>query len=146
MQVAVSIEIDRPREEVFRALADFPRHTDWNYGLESSEVLDATEGLVGTRLKQAYGESLRLLTFTGEVTACVPPERIEIAWKSRSIDVEDVYLLAGTETGTLLEQRSEWHLKSWFALMMRAFFEEEHRHRQHNDLKKLKALLETEDS
>jgi uncharacterized membrane protein len=105
----VEIDIKAPVSEVYRYLADFPRHREWS-SAEMSYLKQLTPGPIGVGSEFEAGETApsRVVTFS-RITAIEPNKRV--AWHSwfRNLMAADwEFLLSEREGGTHVVQRSLW--------------------------------------
>lgn len=105
----VSVDIDASVEDVYRYLADFPRHQEWS-SAAMSYLKQVTPGpiTVGTEFEAGETAPGRVVTHS-RITALEPNRRI--AWHSwfRDLMVADwEFLLSERDGRTHLVQRSIW--------------------------------------
>lgn len=104
----VSTDIAAPIEDVYRYLADFPRHREWSHGV--AELTPAGNGTIGVGAEFRASETapFKLTTFS-RLTVLDPPRRI--AWEAsdgRNMRVRWAFELGAKDGGTHLVQRSRW--------------------------------------
>lgn len=105
---AVSTDIAAPIEDVYRYLADFPRHKEWSHGV--AELTTSGNGMVGVGAEFSASETapFKLTTFS-RITALDPPTHI--AWEAsdgRNMRVCWAFDLDSRDGQTHLVQRSRW--------------------------------------
>jgi len=116
-QSEVSIDIDAPVSEVYRYLADFPRHTEWAYA-RMAYLEQVTPGpiQVGSEFAAAETVPFRAVTHS-RITALEPGSRVAWrAWFSKGSAFDWELVLSESDGGTHLVQRTVWHS----ALLFRA--------------------------
>ncbi len=109
-QSEVSIEIDAPVADVYRYLADFPRHPEWSSAaLTDLKILTPEPISVGTEFETVDHVPSKQVT-RSRITALEPNRRI--AWHSMGLrgllPVDWEFLLSDHEGRTQLAQRSAW--------------------------------------
>ncbi|HYW27139.1 MAG TPA: SRPBCC family protein [Terriglobales bacterium] len=116
-QSEVSIDIDAPVSEVYRYLADFPRHKEWAYA-RMAYLEQVTPGpiQVGSEFAAAETVPFRAVTHS-RITALEPGSRVAWrAWFSKGSAFDWELVLSESDGGTHLVQRTVWHS----ALLFRA--------------------------
>lgn len=117
-QSEVSIEIDTPVSEVYRYLADFPRHLEWAYA-RMSYLKRVTPGptQVGSEFDAAETMPFKAVTHS-RITALDPLSRIAWhAWFSKGSAFDWEFLLSERDGGTHLVQRTTWHTAFVFRVL-----------------------------
>jgi uncharacterized membrane protein len=115
----VSLDLDVPVSEVYRYLADFPRHQEWSSArMAYLKQLTAGPIRVGSEFDAAETAPFKVVTHS-RITALEPGARI--AWhswwrKGNAVDWE--FLVSEGDGGAHLVQRSVWHT----ALVIRVLF------------------------
>ena len=125
-QSEVSIDIDAPVSEVYRYLADFPRHQEWaSARMEYLKQRTAGPIQVGSEFDAAETVPFRAITH-GRITALEPGSRIAWhAWLSRGSAFDWEFLLSDGASGTHLVQRTKWRtalllrMASWPLILIR---------------------------
>jgi uncharacterized protein YndB with AHSA1/START domain len=138
-----SIVINRPIEEVFRAVIDFEQHPQWREGLLKAEITSPEPVQAGTTYVYNMRVMGRKIETTGEVVAYDPPTLY--AWKATSgpfplsgrVRCETV--AEGTRVTETVEAEPGGFFKLAEPLLMR-----QQQSRLEKDLKALKAMLESE--
>ncbi len=89
MKHEVSIEIDRPIEEVF----DYTNNhvSDWSITVVEDEVIEEKEGGVGSTFRIVTEESGRRMDFDGVITHWDPPRSSAIQLTGKSFDIDTRY-------------------------------------------------------
>jgi uncharacterized membrane protein len=105
----VSVDISAPAADVYRYLADFPRHREWS-SAAMSHLKQLTPGpiAVGSEFEAAESVPGKVLTYS-RITALQPTLRI--AWHSwyRKLMAADWEFVLAEDSGvTHLVQRSRW--------------------------------------
>ena len=117
-QSEVSIDIDAPVSEVYRYLADFPRHRDWAYA-RMAYLKQVTPGpiQVGTEFDAAETLPFKAVTHS-RITALEPLSRIAWhAWFSKGSAFDWEFLLSERDGGTHLVQRTAWRTATLFRVL-----------------------------
>lgn len=105
----VSIDIDVAAQEVYRYLADFPRHREWS-SARMAEMKQLTPGAigVGTEFEAAETVPSRIVTYS-RITALEAPRRIAWhAWFHNLMAADWEFELSERNEVTHLVQRSRW--------------------------------------
>jgi uncharacterized protein YndB with AHSA1/START domain len=143
----VSTDIAAPVEDVYRYLADFPRHKEWSVGV--AELAPVADGRVGVGAEFAASETIPMkFASRARVMALEPPRRV--AWEAtdgRLLRVEWALELSPTDDGTRLVERSRWRPRNALGgailrLWRRRRIPDENR----RSLERLKAILEARDA
>lgn len=98
MRFTQAVTVRRPAEEVFVALTDVDRASDWQCGLESSEADGPIA--VGTRVVQRRRLLAAVVDVTYEVCAFQPPHHAAVRSTSGPLNFMATYLLRETPVGT----------------------------------------------
>jgi uncharacterized protein YndB with AHSA1/START domain len=139
----VSTDIAAPVEDVYRYLADFPRHKEWSVGVAELEPVAAGRVEVGSEFEASETVPMKFASRT-RIVALEPPRRI--AWEAtdgRLVQVEWALDLSPTVGGTRLVERSRWRPRNVLGgailrLWRRRRIPDENR----RSLEQLKAILE----
>ena len=119
-QTEVSIDIEAPASEVYRYLADFPRHREWS-SASMTHLKQLTAGPMGVGSEFEAGETVPGKVVTrSRITALEPNRRI--AWHAwwRNLNAVDwEFVLSERDAGTHLAQRSAWHSAGWIEILLR---------------------------
>ena len=146
MEGEYSIDIERPREEVFAFLDDEENLPKIVPNLVDQGVINETPEKVGTTFWHIYEENGRRMKMTGEVTEHRPPERMAVKLDGSFFGLEVAYDLE--ELGpfsTRLTQYSKSRFKHVFKLMGLFFgkkMEAEGRKAQSENFARMKAMIE----
>lgn len=105
----VSVEIKAPVGEVYRYLADFPRHCEWS-SAEMSYLRQLTPGPIAAGSEFEAGETTAAKIVThSRITALEPNRRIAWhAWFKNLMVADWEFVLTERNGGTQLVQRSVW--------------------------------------
>jgi len=160
-----SVVIDAPPEKVYDYIADFQRHTEWNY--QPQKITKVSEGPVGVGsvfhtkeklpgdlswlMRKVFSPILMKIVGSkdytaAEITAMDPGERL--AWKSwqpirggdRALEVDWEISLESQNGGTRVTQRSHWVSKH--PMSDPTMLEDSVKNGVANNLNKLKEILE----
>ena len=139
----VSTDIAAPIEDVYRYLADFPRHKEWSVGVADLVPIADGGACVGAEFAASETVPMRFASRT-RVVALEPPRRL--AWEAtdgRLMRVEWALELSPTTGGTRLVERSRWRPRNLLGgtllrLWRRRRIPEENR----RSLERLKEILE----
>jgi uncharacterized membrane protein len=144
-QSEVSIDIKAPVAEVYRYLADFPRHREWS-SAAMTYLRQMTPGPIGVGSEFEAAETVPGKVVTrSRITALEPNQRIAWhawLWKLTAVDWE--FVLSSRDRTTHLVQRSAWKLGlgpvggAFFALLRGRQIPVENR----RSLERIKAALE----
>jgi uncharacterized protein YndB with AHSA1/START domain len=105
----VSIDIEAPAEDVYRYLADFPRHREWS-SAAMAELKQLTPGPVGvgTEFEAAETNPSKIVTFS-RITALEPPHRVAWhAWFQELMAADWEFEIVAKGDRSRLVQRSTW--------------------------------------
>lgn len=105
----VHVDIDAPAAEVYRYLADFPRHREWS-SARMSELKQLTPGLVGvgSEFEAAETKPNKIVSYS-RVTALEPGRAIAWhSWFGKLMAVDWEFELSEAAGITHLVQRSRW--------------------------------------
>jgi len=146
MKGTYSIDIERPREQVFAFLDDAENLPKMVPNLVDQGIVDETPEKVGTTFWHVYEEKGRRMKMTGVVTEHRPPERMAVKLDGAFFGLEVTYELEELgPTSTRLTQLSESRFKHVFKLMGLLFgkkMEREGKQAQAETFARMKALIE----
>lgn len=146
MKNTYSIDIERPREQVFAFLDDDENLPKMVPNLVDQGVIEETPEKVGTTFWHVYEEKGRRMKMTGVVTEHRPPERMAVKLDGAFFGLEVTYELEALgPTSTRLTQHSEARFKHVFKLMGLIFgakMEREGKQAQVECFATMKALIE----
>ena len=118
MKGTYSIDIDRPREQVFAFLDDEDNLPVMVPNLVEHGIIEEKPGKVGTTFWHVYEESGRKMKMTGVVTEHRPHERMAVKMDGPMFGLEVIYELEElSPTSTRLTQFSDARFKHVFKLM-----------------------------
>ncbi len=146
MQTTMSVEIDRPINEVF----DYTIHnvSEWSTIVVKDEVIDEKPEGVGTTFRVTTEEKGRRLEFEGVVTRHEPPTAHAILMKGDQFDIKAEYLFEDLGGRTRVTQRSEVFGKGFVKVMFFVFgwmMMKSSRNALGNELLNLKRVMEARD-
>ena len=104
----VSTEIAAPIEDVYRYLADFPRHKEWSVGVADLVPIAGVGACVGAEFAASETVPTKFAS-RARIVDLEPPRRL--AWEAtddRLMRVEWTLELSPTAGGTRLVERSRW--------------------------------------
>ena len=116
MQTTMSVEVDRPIDEVF----DYTVHNvaEWSIIVEKEEVIDEKPEGVGSTFRVTTEERGRQMKFDGLVTRHEPPTAHAVLMKGNQFDIEAEYRFEDLGGGrTRVTQRSTVHGKGVVKVM-----------------------------
>lgn len=146
MKGTYSIDIDRPREEVFAFLDDPQNLPKVVPNLVDHGIIEETPEKVGTTFWHVYEENGRKMKMTGVVTDHADPERMAVKLDGAFFGLVVKYdLEALSPTSTRLTQFSDARFKHVFKLMGFLFgkkMEREGKKVQAENFARMKALIE----
>jgi hypothetical protein len=105
----VSVDIDAPASDVYRYLAEFPRHREWS-SARMAELKPLTPGPVGVGCEFAASETVpaKVVTYS-RITALEPNRRIAWhSWFGKLMAADWEFELTEKGGVTHLVQRSRW--------------------------------------
>ena len=150
MKGTYSIDIERPREQVFAFLDDEENLPKVVPNLVDHGVINETPEKVGTTFWHVYEEKGRRMKMTGVVTEHRPPERMAVKLDGAFFGLEVKYELEELgPTSTRLTQFSDARFKHVFKLMgllFRKKMEREGKQVQAENFARMKALIEEGES
>jgi carbon monoxide dehydrogenase subunit G len=97
---SVSVDIARPREEVFAFVADARNRPRWDDSVDSEELTSPEPIGTGTTVRTRLRSMGRDYEYTWEVTEHQPPERMTIESTSGPMSTTLDYRLASRDGGT----------------------------------------------
>ena len=146
MKGTYSIDIERPREQVFAFLDDEENLPKMVPNLVDQGVIHETPEKVGTTFWHVYEEKGRRMKMTGVVTEHRPPERLVVKLDGAFFALEVTYELEELgPTSTRLTQISDARFKHVFKLMGLLFgkkMEREGKQAQVETFARMKAAIE----
>ena len=146
MKSSYSIDIERPREQVFAFLDDEENLPKMVANLVDQGVINETPEKVGTTFWHVYEEKGRRMKMTGVVTGHRPPERLAVKLDGAFFALEVTYELEELgPTSTRLTQISDARFKHVFKLMGLLFgkkMEREGKQAQVETFARMKAAIE----
>ncbi len=146
MKGTCSIDIDRPREQVFAFLDDEENLPKMIPSLVDHGLIDETPEKVGTTFWHVYEEKGRRMKMTGVVTEHRSPERMAVRLDGPLLGLEVRYDLDElSPTSTRFLQFSDARFKHVFKLMGLLFakkMEREGKQAQVESFARMKALIE----
>ncbi len=119
MHTEGSIEIDCPRDDVFRLTNEHV--AQWSEIVKEEETLTKTPNGVGSTFRTVTEERGRPMEFQGVVTAYEPPVRSKIQLMGEMFDLEVEYLFEDLGGRTRVTQVSDVHGKGIFGWILRLF-------------------------
>ena len=119
-QSEVRIDIEAPVSEVYRYLADFPRHPEWSSAsMTYLKQLTPAPIRVGTEFEAGETVPGKVIT-RSRITALEPNRRIAWhAWWRNWTAVDWEFVLSERDGGTRLAQRSVWQFAGWIEILLR---------------------------
>lgn len=109
MKYTVTLDIDRPREEVARLFADLDARPKWQRGFESAEVLEGEAGQPGARARLLFRMGKRSMEMIETVVRHEPPALFESTY-----DTKGVHNVVTTRLETLEGDRTRIHADNEF--------------------------------
>jgi carbon monoxide dehydrogenase subunit G len=147
MEGTFSIDIERPREEIFAFLDDEENLPKVVPNLVDHGVINETPEKVGTTFWHVYEEKGRKMKMTGVVTEHRPPERMAVKLDGAFFGLEVAYTLEELgPTSTRVTQYSKARFKHIFKLMGLLFgkkMKAEGEKTQAENFARMKALIES---
>lgn len=105
MRTELSVEIERPIEEVFaKALDDVAA---WSIIVVEDELIEETPEIVGSTFRTITEENGRRMEFIGMVMEHEPPHRSRVELTNKAFNLDVTYLFEPTSSGTRVTQYSE---------------------------------------
>jgi len=147
MQTTMSVEIDRPINDVF----DYTIHNvaEWSIIVVKDEVIDEKPEGVGTTFRVTTEEKGRRMEFDGLVTRHEPPTVHAVLMKGKQFDIEAEYMFEDRGGGTRVTQRSSVHGKGFVKVIFFLFgwlMKKSSSSALENELHNLKRLMEARKS
>ena len=146
MKGTYTIDIERPREDVFAFLDDEKNLPKMVPNLVDQGLIHETPEKVGTTFWHVYEENGRRMRMTGVVTEHRPPERMAVKLDGAFFGLEVAYELEELgPTSTRLTQLSDARFKHVFKLMGVLFgrkMEREGKQAQVETFARMKAMIE----
>jgi carbon monoxide dehydrogenase subunit G len=99
----VSVQIDRPPEEVFAFVADARNRPLWDESVDTEELTSPEPIGVGSTVRTGLRSMGRDYVLTWEIVEFQPPTRQRIESTSGPFPTTLVYELSGQDEGTLVE-------------------------------------------
>ena len=144
VDVLTEVEIARPRGEVATYASDPDNATAWYENIKTVEWKTARQALsVGARVAFTAAFMGRRLAYIYEITDFVPGERLVMTTADGPFPMETTYTWQETQTGSTkmtLRNRGE---PAGFSKLTAPMLAAAMRRANRNDLKRLKAILET---
>ena len=143
VDVQTEIEIDRPQHDVATFAADPDNATAWYENIKSVEWKTDKPLAVGTQVAFVATFLRRRLVYTYEVTELVPGERLVMSTADGPSAMETTYTWQDTPHGSTrmsLRNRGE---PTGFSKVAAPIIGKAMRRANRNDLKRLKAVLES---
>ena len=116
MRNEVSVEIDRPIDEVFRLTNDHV--AEWSIIVVEDEVLEEKPEGVGTTFRTVTEDHGRRMEFQGVVTRHDPPHAQAIRLTGEMFDIETEYAFEDLSGRTRVTQRADVTGKGFFKFNM----------------------------
>ncbi len=116
MRSEVSVEIDRPIDEVFRFTNE--NVAEWSIIVVEDEVLNKEPGGVGTTFRTVTEDRGKRVEFKGVVTRHDPPHASAIHLTSDMFDIETEFIFEDLSERTLVTQRANVTGKGIYKLIM----------------------------
>lgn len=143
MRTEMSVDIDRPIEEVFDYTTGHV--SEWSKTVTEDEVLDAKPEGVGTTFRIVTEEHGRRMEFKGVVTRHEPPTFSAVLLTGRSFDIEAEYSFEDLSGRARVTQRSSVTGKGFVRAVLFCLgwlMKGSNRRAQQAELLNLKRLLE----
>jgi len=120
MRNEVSVEIDRPIEEVFRLTNE--HIAEWSIVVVEDEVLDKkTDGGVGTTFRTVTENRGKRMEFMGVVTRHEPPHACAVHMTSDMLDIETEFTFQDLSGRTRVTQNASVTGRGYYKLFMFLF-------------------------
>ncbi len=116
MRTELSIDIDRPIDEVFPLTTEHV--TEWSITCVEDEVIEEKPGGVGTTFRLVTEERGRKMEFHGTVTEHDAPRRSRVALVGSAFDLDVLYTFEDLGGRTRVTQASEIRGKGLFRIML----------------------------
>jgi hypothetical protein len=141
VDVAVEIEIERPRPDVAEFAGDPSNAPKWYVNIRSAEWKTEPPLAVGSRIAFVARFLGRRLAYTYEVTELRPGESLAMRTADGPFPMETTYTWAATDRGTRMTLRNRGE-PSGFAAIAAPVMTTAMRRAMRGDLAKLKKVLE----
>jgi hypothetical protein len=147
MHTTMSVEIDRPIDEVF----DYTVHNvaEWSSIVVQDEAVDEMPLGVGSRFRVTTEEKGRRMEFDGVVTRHEPPNAHAVHMRGPQFDIEAEYLFEDIGGRTCVTQHSTVHGKGFLKVLfviLGPLTKKSSRRALESELLNLKRLLEARGS
>jgi len=143
VDVSTDIEINRPRVEVAAFASDPDNAAGWYENIESVEWLTDKPARVGSRIAFVARFLGRRLTYTYEIKALVPGERLVMATAEGPFAMETTYTWSdSSEGGTRMTLRNRGE-PAGFGKIAAPLMASAMRRANRKDLDRLKQILES---
>ncbi|WP_224489543.1 SRPBCC family protein [Robertkochia flava] len=118
MKYELSIEIERPTEEVLELLMDPENLKHWQKGLICVSHLDGVPGKKGCKSKLKYQIGKRKMTLTETITKVDQPRELHLDYQTNGVlNFQRNYFIP-TENGTLWKSESEFRFTNIYMKVM----------------------------
>ncbi len=144
VDVSTEIVIARPRHEVAAYASDPDRATAWYRNIKAVEWQTARPLTVGSRLAFVARFLGRRLAYTYEVKELVPGERFVMSTAEGPFPMETSYTWEDTAAGATTMRLRNRGEPSGFSMLAAPLMAAAMRRANRQDLKRLKAILESE--
>ena len=119
MQHEVSIEIDRPIDEVFQIATQ--HMADWSIVVVEDEVIEETADGVGTTFHLVTEDKGKRMEFGGVVTKHDPPRKSAVRMSNSILVIDTEFTFTENEGRTRVTQLADVRGKGFFKFMMFLF-------------------------
>ena len=144
VDVLTEVEIARPRGEVATYASDPDNATAWYENIKTVEWKTARQALsVGARVAFTAAFMGRRLAYIYEITDFVPGERLVMTTADGPFPMETTYTWQETQTGSTKMTLRNRGQPAGFSKLAAPVLAAAMRRANRNDLKRLKAILET---
>ena len=116
MRTELSVEIDRPIDQVFTLTNDHV--TEWSVTCIEEEMLEEKPGEVGSTFRIVTADRGREMVFTGTVTEYEPPRRSRVDLVGDTFDLDVLYTFDDLDGRTRVTQTSEVRGKGLFKVLL----------------------------
>ena len=116
MRTQLSVEIDRPIDEVFHRTLN--NVSDWSITCIEDELIEETPEGVGTRFRIVTEDRGQKMEFHGQVTEQDAPRMSRCEMVGKSIDLDVIYTFDETSTGTRVTQQTHAKGKGFLKVML----------------------------
>jgi uncharacterized protein YndB with AHSA1/START domain len=142
VEVVTTLEIERPREEVFAFAADPSNATAWYKNINAVEWETPPPATVGSRVRFRARFLGRTLDYTYEVREIDPGRRLVMATAQGPFPMETTYVWEDAKDGATKMTLRNCGQPSGFAAVTAPLMTAAIRRANEADLRRLKALLE----